>query len=91
MCFLDLLSFRVIKKFFPNFFSHLRDRVLKQLVKNLVFTFEFFSREKCAVLVSLRHSFVHFHFKGRMGTLSLSFISSATTHLSTGMAPCCFV
>ena len=50
MCFLDLLSFRVIKKFFPDFFSHLRDRVLKQLVKNLVFTFEFFSREKCAVL-----------------------------------------
>ena len=45
MCFLDLLSFRVIKKFFPDFFSHLRDRVLKQLVKNLVFTFEFFSRE----------------------------------------------
>ena len=50
MCFLDLLSFRVIKKFFPDFFSHLRDRVLKQLVKNIVFTFEFFSREKCAVL-----------------------------------------
>ena len=38
------------KKFFPDFFSHLRDRVLKQLVKNLVFTFEFFLREKCAVL-----------------------------------------
>ena len=38
MCFLDLLSFRVIKQFFPDFFSHLRDRVLKQLVKNLVFT-----------------------------------------------------
>ena len=37
MCFLDLLSFRVIKKFFPNFFSHLRDRVLKQLVKNEVY------------------------------------------------------
>ena len=38
------------KKFVPDFFSHLRDRVLKQLVTNLVFTFEFFSREKCAVL-----------------------------------------
>ena len=48
MCFLDLLSFRVIKKFFPDFFSHLCDRVLKQLVKNLVFTFEFFfKREMC--------------------------------------------
>ena len=29
---------------------YVTDRVLKQLVKNLVFTFEFFSREKCAVL-----------------------------------------
>ena len=49
MCFLDLLSFRVIKKFFPDFFSHLRDRVLKQLVKNLYLPLNFF-REKCAVL-----------------------------------------
>ena len=29
---------------------YVTDIVLKQLVKNLVFTFEFFSREKCAVL-----------------------------------------
>ena len=29
---------------------YVTDRVLKQLVKNVVFTFEFFSREKCAVL-----------------------------------------
>ena len=29
---------------------YVTNRVLKQLVKNLVFTFEFFSREKCAVL-----------------------------------------
>ena len=29
---------------------YVTDRVLKQLVKNLVFTFEFISREKCAVL-----------------------------------------
>ena len=29
---------------------YVTDRVLKQLVKNLVFTFVFFSREKCAVL-----------------------------------------
>ena len=61
---------------------YVTDRVLKQLVKNLVFTFEFFSREKCAVLRVIGF------------TLSLSFISSATTHLplrSTGMAPCCFV
>ena len=29
---------------------YVTDRVLKQLVKNLVFTFECFSREKCAVL-----------------------------------------
>ena len=31
---------------------YVTDRVLKQLVKNLVFTFVFFSREKCAVLHS---------------------------------------
>ena len=29
---------------------YVTNRVLKQLVKILVFTFEFFSREKCAVL-----------------------------------------
>ena len=51
MWFLDLLSFIVVKKFIPDFISHLRDRVLKQLVKNLVFTFEYFSREKSAVLL----------------------------------------
>ena len=50
---------------------YVTDRVLKQLVKNLVFTFEFISREKCAVLrvVGLYrpvyncalHELFHFH------------------------------
>ena len=39
------------KNYFPTSSAiYVTDRVLKQLVKNLVFTFEFFSREKCAVL-----------------------------------------
>ena len=41
---------------------YVTDRVLKQLVKNLVFTFEFFSREKCAVLrVVGLYRYMHSH------------------------------
>ena len=36
---------------------YVTDRVLKQLVKNLVFTFEFISREKCAVLIGTPNKF----------------------------------
>ena len=59
MCFLDLLSFRVIKKIFPDFFSHLRDRVLKQLVKNVVFTFEFFQERNVLFYGSLVYTSIH--------------------------------
>ena len=51
MCFLDSSPSESSKNSFPSSSAiYVTDRVLKQLVKNLVFTFEFFSREKCAVL-----------------------------------------
>ena len=45
-------------------------------------------------LVSSRHSFVHFHFSGRILPQCLLPTSSATAHLpfrSTGVAPSCLV
>ena len=51
MCFLDSSPSESSKNSFPTTSAiYVTDRVLKQLVKKLVFTFEFFSREKCAVL-----------------------------------------